>query len=284
MSLSKWGAEQLRGAAPAEAAQPPPVLPPSPPVTMAAPAAASPVRPAPCGIHEVLRARAEMIPPEIRFPPGLLELAVAYFTAPERIGQRLRKQETIAAIWDQVQQVPEWRQRPRAMVIDLINNHPAFECGKRFVSLRGAAFVSSAHLATWAFAAADVDGDEEATRAEEHARRKRSRSRSYSRSRSCSPPSKRSAAQGNRAPVLTGRPMIVQQAHRFLNAPERQGAWTPMAMVMHAVALAIDLDPSTERREWLLQELKARLTEDALFEVQHNHARLAQLPPGSHNW
>jgi hypothetical protein len=53
---------------------------------------------------------------------------------------------------------------------------------------------------------------------------------------------------------------------------------------MHAVALAIDLDPGTERREWLLQELKARLTEDTLFEVEHGHARLAQLPPGPHNW
>jgi hypothetical protein len=128
--------------------------------------------------------------------------------------------------------------------------------------------------------------------AEAHASRKRSRSRS--RSRSCSPPSKRADLHGSQsppppaattvppapplpapAPAAPAWPMLAQHAYRFLSAPENLGAWMAMPLVMHAVALSIDLEQTTERRAWLLQELKVHLPEEPAFEVQHGHVRLA---------
>lgn len=179
-------AEQAAGAA-SVPAPPPPVQPP-PPVT-AAPATAH--RDPACD-------RPGSFPLEVRFPPRLVDLVIAYFTAPERVGRAQVKKAAIIAIVKHVQLVPEWKLQPRAMVVNLINNHPAFECDDRLVSLRRAEPSTAAPPPVAATTLPDVGAAvaPEAAVAAEHARRKRSRSRSRSRS----PPSRRMVPDAEPAP------------------------------------------------------------------------------------
>ena len=120
------GAEQLPGAAlpPAPPAAAPAVLPaPALPHVAMPPA---PPQPAAC-LQEALpppRAR-ETAPSDARFPPDVLELAMAYFTAPERVGRDHNKMEVIHTIWQQTHSLPGGR-RPRAQVHSTIDEHPAF--------------------------------------------------------------------------------------------------------------------------------------------------------------
>jgi hypothetical protein len=115
--VSLRAAEQPPCATPPPAAAPPVQPPPLPPVAMPPPLPSA--------------------PSQTRFPHELVELAISYFMAPERVGRDQNRKEAVHAIWQRSKSLAGEKQ-PCALVKQMLNQHPAFVCAVGRVSLQGA--------------------------------------------------------------------------------------------------------------------------------------------------